>query len=346
MLFNENDIISARDNFRVRFRKNTKCLKLKLSEIDSLFSDIFFNKDYGATIAESRVNHLCSMPTVFELISKAQSRGIDVSDDVSKKILFEVLKPIFPNVEPFLIGLCGSNKYHNAKWSLQSNIYEDTDIIALYLTSKKIQNKSALAMCGYKYAHSALDSVTCDLYCNLYNNYLQSATEESIPLQNPTQFHPDHSSYFSIFNSIKVQMELSKQFLNIFYEETESLYDISMSNKGNQLSLTNFLEELSDQISINELSNLVADCCAEAFTAVAERFQLWRTSSFENSIYSEYFVNQMVLGFITPKRFSYLFEQELFDNKNQAALKFNDYVKELIKESAKKSRSVLLTPLD
>lgn len=346
MLFSENNIISARDSFRAQFRNKTRLLKLKLSEIDSLFSDVFFHKDYGAAIAESRVNNLCSMPSVLELTSKAKIKGIDISHDVAETILFEVLKPIFTVVEPFLIGLCGSNKYHNAKWSLQSNIYEDTDIIALYLTSEKIQNKSALVMCGYKYAHSALDSVTCDLYCTLYNHYLQSATEESIPLQNPTQFHPDHSSYFSIFNSIKVQMELSKQFLNIFYEEAESLYDISMRNKGHQLSLTNFLEELSDQISINELSNLVADCCAEAFTAVAERFQLWRTSSFENSIYSEYFVNQMVLGFITPKRFSYLFEQDLFDNKKQAALKFNDYVKELIKESAKKSRSGLLTPLD
>lgn len=269
MLFNEDNIISARDNFRAQFRNKTRLLKLKLSEIDSLFSDVFFHKDFGAAIAESRVNHLCSMPTVLELTSKAKIKGIDISHDVAETILFEVLKPIFTEVEPFLIGLCGSNKYHNAKWSLQSNIYEDTDNRALYLTSERIINISALVMCGYKHDHATLDSSTCNLYCTIYNHYLTAATRESRPLQSPTQFHPDHSSYFTIFNSIKVQTEFSKHFLNIFYEETESVYEISMRNEGQQLSVTNFLEELSDQIRINDLSNLVRDCCAEAFTAVA-----------------------------------------------------------------------------
>lgn len=346
MLFSENDVVSARNKFRDVFREKTKIMNIKLSEIDNLFSDVFFRKEIGAAVAASRVIDLRSMPNIFDLKSKSQSKGIDISDDVAKSILFEVLKPIFCQVEPFLIGLTGSNKYCSAEWSVQQRFAKYPDVSALILTSKKITNISVITMCGYEKADYELDRATCDLYCSLYNYYLQNATNEAISLQNKKQFHPTHSSYFSIFNSIKIQCEFSKIFLKIFYEEAQSLCDRSMHDEAKQLSITDFLEDLSEQISINDLQLLVTDCCADAFTDVAKYFCLWQGMGFQYSIYAEHFVEQMILGFVTPQRFCYLFEKSEFDNEPPTAFNFNEYVTQLVIESAAKLKSGLLNPLD
>ena len=333
MLFTKKLISELQERFRKSISNYPFITLNKRSTIDNLCTSIFFGREAGSIKAQAHVELVYGDFAIPDVINEFSKKGYTINSLQAKEIIFNTLDNMFNIIEPSVVGYkycnqCQSGDFWFQDYPLGFALTGELPKATLNLyRSNGLGEVMSLAGCDEEYP--SFDADTAEVYCSLFNKNM-GIKGKTLHVKDPVEslYNINVTSYASIFNSQLIQLELSCKLANeLLPELINELENHIETDDLNLICGPDFIELVSDHLSLKALSLLVEDHMHKILNEIRIKFALLASITFLHSNVVQAFIDNLIIKIAIPERTEYL-EAEIGSN-----LSVKSYLQIIIKEA-------------